>query len=460
MLSCSTRESKEQKPNIIFFLVDDQRNESLGCYGHPVIKTPAIDRLAEEGTRFTNMFVTTSICAASRASIFSGVTERTHGYTFGRPVKVVADTLARLSYPVLLKKSGYRTGFYGKFGCEMEVDKEEMFDEFEAIGGNPYFHEMPDGSLRHETDLCADRAIEFINTQPEGQPFCLSVSFNASHAEDGDKRPGTGHFPWPPSVDGMYEDIAVPPPRLDTTFYQKLPAFLAGSLNRERYFWRWDTPEKYQANIRAYFRMISGIDRAIQRVIAELEANGLADNTVIIYSADNGYYMGDRGFAGKWSHYEQSLRVPLIVYDPRLPEQKRHQVSDAMTLNIDIPATILDLAGIEIPGIYQGMSVVPVVAQNKKDNGREDFLCEHLWDFDRIPKWEGVHTGRYVYARYFGQEPPYEFLHDLEKDPDQLKNFIDDENYSKVRKQLRMRCEEITRTYDLGLQKVKDNQSD
>ncbi len=113
----------------------------------------------------------------------------------------------------------------------------------------------------------------------------------------------------------------MPLPRLnDPAIYESQPDFLKKSINRQRFFWRWDTPEKYQTNMRAYFRMLSGIDHVVGRLVTELEKQGLADNTVIIYTADNGYYLGDRGFAGKWTHYEQSLRVPLIVYDPRLPQ--------------------------------------------------------------------------------------------------------------------------------------------
>ena len=436
-----------KKPNILFFLTDDQRNDMLGCAGHPILQTPVIDSLAERGVRFENMFVTTSICAASRASIFTGVTERTHNHTFGKPP--VPKSIAKLSYPMLLRDAGYRTGFVGKYGVRMRVDTDEMFDEYVPIGRNPYFHEMPDGSKRHETDLCADHAIEFLKTQPSDQPFCLSVSFNAPHAEDSDRRPGIGHFPWPPSVDGMYDDITMPPPRLsDPAIFDNHPEFLKQSLNRQRYHWRWDTPEKYQINMRAYFRMISGIDHAIGRVIETLRDKGLADNTVIIFSSDNGFYLGDRGFAGKWSHYEQSLRVPLVVYDPRLPEEKRNRVVSAKTLNVDIPAAMLDMAGVPVPDLYQGESFMPLVNGLVSDNGREDFFCEHLMNVPVIPKWEGVRTKRYVYARYFEQDPVYEFLHDLNVDPDQLKTFVDDPDYKDILVRLRKRTDILKAKYE------------
>ena len=208
-----------------------------------------------------------------------------------------------------------------------------------------------------------------------------------------------------------------------------------------------DTPEKYEKNMRAYFRMISGVDRVIGRVRKALEENGLAENTIIIYNGDNGYYMGDRGFAGKWSHYEQSLRVPLIVYDPRASKKRRGKVRSEMALNVDLAATMLDYAGIKTPKHYQGMSIAPLVRGKKVRSWRDDFFCEHLMNNKSIPKWEGIRGERYVYARYFEQEPAYEFLHDLEKDPDQLKNFASDAKYGKILAKMRKRCEELRDEY-------------
>jgi arylsulfatase A-like enzyme len=251
----------------------------------------------------------------------------------------------------------------------------------------------------------------------------MSVSFNASHAEDSDHRPGY-HFQWPESTDGMYEDILIPAPRLgDEKYFKAMPPFLQEpkNLNRLRYFWRWDTPEKYQINIRAYYRMASGIDNAIARVLAELKAKGLDQNTVIVYSADNGYMMGDRGTAGKWNHYEQSLRIPLIVYDPRLPAGKRGRVVKELVTNIDVAPTLVAVAGAKIPDVYQGRSLLPLVDGEKVADWPEDFYCEHK--FKSFNNWYGVRGKRYKYAVYY-EEPggPYECLYDLEKDPDEFTN--------------------------------------
>ena len=429
-------ESKSPQPNILFFLADDQRDDVLGCTGNPIIQTPTLDRLAAEGIIFENSFCQVPICAASRATLFSGLSQRTHGYNFGTapvPARYIAT-----SYPKLLKDGGYRIGFAGKYG--MSFDKPGLkpeFDFFESIDRNPYLKKMKDGTLRHETDLCADAAIRFIQSDPEGKPFCMSVSFNATHAEDKDRRPGY-HFQWPESADGLYEDVEMPAPNLaDPKYFDALPEFLRDveELSRERYFWRWDTPEKYQTNLRAYFRMITGIDNAIARVLKVLEEEGLAGNTIIVYSADNGFLMGDRGLAGKWNHYEQSLRVPLIVYDPRLPAGKRGRVLPQLVNNVDLPATFVDLAGREIPEIYQGRSLVPLIEGENVSDWREDIFCEHA--FNRYNDWQGVRSERYKYAVY--RDTPYECLYDLQNDPTELVNLVDNPEYAPVLEKMKKR---------------------
>jgi arylsulfatase A-like enzyme len=286
-----------------------------------------------------------------------------------------------------------------------------------------------------------DRGIEFIKSQPKDRPFCLNLWFNAAHAEDADRRPGVGHYPWPPSVDGMYEDRVIPPPRLgDTSIFERHPQFLKDSINRERFFWSYDTSEKYETNLRAYFRMISGIDHAIGRVLAALEAAGLADNTIIVYSADNGYYLGDRGFQGKWSHFEESLRVPMVIYDPRLPPGQRGRVVNQMALNVDLPATFLDWAGLKKPAAYEGRSLAPLVRGTAPADWRTHFFGEHL-DLSPTLTWEGVRGERYVYARYFDQKPAFEFLHDLQQDPDELKNLARDPAHARVLQEMRALCD-------------------
>ncbi|MCR9257654.1 MAG: sulfatase [Alphaproteobacteria bacterium] len=431
--------SADRPLNILFLLADDQRNDTLGCYGHPFIQTPAIDALAAHGTLFENAFVTTSICPVSRATILTGLYETTHGFTFGKPP--LEDRFLDLSYPRVLREAGYRTGFIGKYGIEAsEQAPSRLFDRFVPLFRQPYFRPDGDGRLRHVTDLTADAAVDFLESVG-AQPFCLSVSFNAAHAEDTDLE---NHFPWPPSVDSLYETIRMPPPALsDPAFFNSLPDFMKESMNRKRFYWRWDTPEKYQRNLKGYFRMISGIDRAVQRMVATLGAIGLLDNTLIVYTADNGYYMADRGFAGKWSHFEQSLRVPMIVVDPRVSLALRGQRRSEIALNVDLPAMMLDACGIAVPEHYQGESLLPLVHGASVPDWRDGFFCEHRMEHPDIPEWEGLRGVRHVYARYVDQSPVYEFLHDLEADPNQLRNVAGDSSHEEVLMELRARTDQL-----------------
>ena len=430
-----------ERPNIVFFLADDQRNDQLSCYGHPLVKTPNLDKLASQGTRFTNAFVTTSICAASRATIFTGMVERSHHYTFGTPA--IAQDFVTSSYPVVMKQSGYKTGFVGKFGVGFSGGTNQAFDFFHPINRNKYFKKQPDGTLRHTTQLAGDAAIEFIKANKD-EAFMLSVSFNATHAEDNDK---VDHFPWPKVMDGMYEDIEIPAPRLnDPEIFASQPEFLRTSLNRERFFWRWDTKEKYEKNIRSYYRMLSGIDHVVGRVVNTLEQLGLDENTIVIYTGDNGYYMAQRGFAGKWSHYEESLRVPMIISDPRVEDSAKGQVRDEVVLNLDLASTFVGAAGIELPSQYQGEDLNGLVSGNVPKKWRTDFFCEHLMDVPgRIPKWEGVRDQRWVYANYFQDD--YEFLHDLAADPDQLVNLAKDPKFKSQLQKMRKRSNELRDGY-------------
>ncbi|MFT5526676.1 MAG: arylsulfatase A-like enzyme, partial [Pirellulaceae bacterium] len=294
-------------------------------------------------------------------------------------------------------------------------------------------------SKKHFTDIAGDKALEFITSNPDDKPFCLSVSFNAAHAEDGDK---ANHYPHPSTESELYAEIKMPRPELDGgKYFDDQPEFLRESMNRDRYFWRWDTPEKYDRNMRNYFRMLSALDRNIGRVVAELEKRNLDKNTVIIFMGDNGYYMGERGFAGKWSHYEQSLRVPLVVYDPRVKDNIGAVKTD-IALNLDIAPTILKLAGIDIPKRHQGTSL-----EQLNGNKRDGFFCEHRMQNGRIPKWEGFRGERYVYAHYYEQKMPNEFLHDLQEDPDQLKNLVNEPEYKKVLDEMRAKTQQLSKQY-------------
>lgn len=453
LLAVTGLDATPARPNIVFILSDDQRNDTLGCAGHPVIQTPTLDSLAANGVRFANAYVNSPVCMASRACIFTGMTETGHGHTGGGPPAVLLQSAdVDTSFPVLLREAGYRAGYYGKqhvrFAEGNEAALKRMFDDHRLYGGGPHFVKMPDGSERHSDERVGDHSVEFIASQTPDRPFLLFMSFNIAHARDHDHRPGIGHFPWPRSVDGMYEDIDPAPPKLaDPKYFEMQPEFLKNSLNRDRWYWRWDTPEKYRINMRAYYRMITGMDRIITRVRDELAHRDFADNTVIIFTGDNGFYMGNRGFAGKWSHYEESLRVPLIIYDPRPGVAAPGRVAEALAVNIDIAPTILDFAGLEIPAKVQGASLTQFMRGETPREWRTDFFTEHHANNSRIPKWRGVHSGRHTYARYYEQDPVAEILHDLETDPDQLVNLTDDPEHAELLDRMRARTDELTELY-------------
>lgn len=436
-----------KKPNIVFFFADDQTISTLGCYGNPIVKTPNIDALADRGTRFQQAFVSHPICWASRTSILTGMTARSYR-TPGNGDRV-GDAALKTLYSDLLRENNYRTGYFGKWHVmsSRKFDRKAHFDEIEVIGRNPFFKKLPDGTLRHETDLIVDKGINFLKQQPENKPFALNMWFNACHAEDSDRRPGIGHFPWPQSANELYKDTYIGPPRLaDPSIFNNLPDFLQTSITRERFFWRWNTPEKYQTNIRAYYRMVTGIDNAIGRFLKALDDTGLADNTIIVYSADNGYHMANRGLAGKWSHFEESIQVPMIIADPRVPSDKQGKVSTLPALNIDLPATFLDWAGLVSPERFDGRSLKPIVDGDEPTKWRSETFHEHFAVRHRIPAYEGIRTSTYKYVRYVDHNT--EFLHDLKKDPDELVNRVSDPKYSEILEKLRERTNQ--RIKELG----------
>ncbi|MEM6692438.1 MAG: sulfatase-like hydrolase/transferase, partial [Planctomycetota bacterium] len=433
------------RPNIVFFLTDDQNHTTLGCAGDSVMQTPNIDALAKSGTRFSQATVSHSICWVSRTTLMTGLTGRTYGQPGNR--ELARAEAVEMLVSDHLRNAGYRTGYFGKWHAKMPKGfvREDHFDEFEAISRNPYYKKQTDGSVVHETDLIIDRGIEFLRNQTSDQPFALNLWFNAGHAEDGDRRPGVGHFSCPnPNSDQYAEHVFDRPIVDDVESFDALPDFLKTTINRERYFWRWDTPRKYQTNMRAYYRMISGIDAGIGRFMDTLRAKGLDKNTIIIYSADNGYYMGNRGLAGKWSHFEESIRVPMIIADLR--NDKASSTSEALVQNLDIPATMLDYAGINVPEAYQGSSLRGLVEKTEDDRAfREATFHEHFAVRNRIPAWEGVRTHQAKYAKYVDDD--YEFLHDLESDTNELVNLARTEEASGLLESMRSRTQGFLNNY-------------
>ncbi len=435
-------QSASRRPNIVFLMTDNHRWDLLGCAGNEIIQTPNIDRLAERGTRFANSFCTTSICAATRASILTGEFRREHGYTFTMPAMSV-QRMDR-SYPTLLKQSGYRTGFVGKLGVEVDPRApERMFDFYRpriaSSTRNPYYREADDGTVKHVTTINGDDAVEFIRTSSQDQPFCLSVSFSAPHPEDDH----IDQYIFDKELRALYErDVIPPPPIQEHEHFHRLPGFIQVSMSRQRWFRRFDTPEKYQRMMKGMYRLITGVDRQVGRVVAELERRGFDDNTVVVFTGDNGIMIGEHGLTGIWLMYEGSIRKPLIIADPRLSESHHGVTAEQMTLSFDCPATMLDLAGVPIPEQMRGRSLVPLMRGEAPD-WREDFFYEHLYERETIPKSEGVRTERFKYVRYFERNPVYEQLFDLAADPNEITNLAGDPKHGATLLALRARCDEL-----------------
>jgi alpha-L-rhamnosidase len=429
----SKKTTQENPPNIIFILTDDQRWDALGYAGNEIIVTPEMDRLAREGAYFEYGMVSTPICSASRASIFTGLYERTHKYTF--QTSDILHEYMEQSYPALLKNAGYHTGFFGKFGVNFAT-KSNLFDVIDDYDRNNRFHDYRgffyktiDSDTVHLTRYTGQQALDFIDDAPKDQPFCLSLSFSAPHAHD----PAPLQWFWTEESDHLFRDMVMPAPLIsDDRYFVELPQAVREGFNRLRWGWRFDTPEKYQHSIKGYYRMIHDIDLEIAKIRARLKDQGLDKNTVIIVMGDNGFYLGERQLAGKWLMHDNSIRVPLIIYDPRVG----HSVdSKTMALNIDVPATILDLAGVEVPQTYHGVSLMPLVSRSGTFD-RDTVLIEHLWEFEHIPPSEGIRTNEWKYFRYVNDHS-LEELYYLPDDPLEVHNLAADLEYQNVLRTMR-----------------------
>lgn len=467
LLTAACAVARAERPNIIVLLADDLRWDALGCAGNPVLKTPNIDRLAADGTLFRNAFVTTSICAVSRASILTGQYARRHGVNdFKTPLRDVAAT-----YPLILRSAGYWTGFMGKWGtaqndreyfqrCAREFDfwagDMEQSSYWHGAGCNyvtndgttnraDFFCDCPaearkaegpaapaggphaslENPLHLETQILPAKIRSFLDQRDPAKPFCLSVSFKAPHG------------PWigfAPGFSKDFEGIEMPA-RASATADDAMrqPDFLRLSLEGDRGLQFVQDPALNgvrQRNQRQYYRLIEGLDKCVGELLAELSGRGLASNTVILFTSDNGHFLGEHGFFGKWLMYEESIRVPMIISGAIL-QGRRGQTCDATALNIDIAPTVLALAGLPAPKAMQGQSLVPQI----KDPAaflRDEFFYEHLYEHapqppKHIEPSEGVRARRWKYIVYPKRSGPgAEALFDLSADPFECDNLASD----------------------------------
>ena len=411
--------TRADPPNILFLLADDWRGDTLGCAGS-VVRTPHLDALAKRGVRFTECRVTTSICCVSRATLLTGQHMARHGIDrFGLPLSPEAWAQ---TYPALLRQAGYHTGFVGKFGVGKIGEKAFDFQRvYEGV------HWMPDGkdAKVHVTAKNERDALAFLAARPKDKPFCLSVSFFAAHAED--KAPEQ-YLPQPWSAK-LYEGVTIPVPRTATeAHFKALPPFLATELNEGRVRWRkrFDTPERFQTYMTNYYRLATEADAVVGRLVAELRTQGVLETTLIVFTGDNGYFHGERGLADKWYPYEEALRVPLIVCDPRMRPGIRGTTSAARVLNLDVAPTLLDAAGVRVPARMQGREVRTFYTAEKPPAGRDEFYYQHpvILGKDRIPRCESVVSRDVTYTVW----PDFDFeeLYDRRTDPGEERNLAGD----------------------------------
>lgn len=351
-----TEEQQKREPmNILLFYADDWRHDTLGAAGNPIVKTPVLDALAEEGMMFTENCVTTSICWISRATLYSGQYLARHHFEMlgrGRTITLPNGTKQEMKfevpqnetiYSLLKQKAGYHVGHAGKLGLWTELSRHLNFD-FMVDDDGWHWRKLGE-RMWHITEKNTADALRFLMSRNKKKPFFLNVAYFATHAVDGDTRQ---YMPQNGSM-SMYENDTIPIPETATEeAWNKMPPFF-GQYNegRTRYRWRFDTAEKHQSMMKNYYRMASEVDTSVGILLKHLEYEGQLNNTLIIFTTDNGNFHAEHGLADKWYPHQESIRVPLIIKDPRMSLELKGTTNDEFTLNIDLAATILSAAGLD-----------------------------------------------------------------------------------------------------------------
>lgn len=407
--------SVAQPPNILFIVADDLSWYSLGYAGDPVVQSPNIDKLAHEGVIFNHAAVTTSICMVSRASLLTGQYLSKMG-----GARVTPQTWPN-TWPAKLRDAGYFGGHIGKVHVQGQNGSE--YDFWAGRGGYAWLPDGHGGKI-HSIEKDTNEAMQFLQTRPKDKPFFLQLAYTVPHADDG----APDQYLPMHQEESLYTDVKVPVPETATeAAWEKLPSFFHDSENisRDRWKKRFDTPEKYQKFTKDYYRLISGMDRSIGVILDQLKKQGADKNTVVVFIGDNGYFLGEHGLADKWYAYEESLRVPLIVYDPRQPAAKRGTTNDDWVLNVDMAPTFCSLAGVPVPSVMQGRDITPLVKGNTPADWRKDFYSEFKWGSEIIPASESVSSKDWKYIKWTATSTEELFdlradsheMHDLSKDP-------------------------------------------
>jgi N-acetylglucosamine-6-sulfatase len=424
--------------NVIFILTDDHRNDFMGFTGRlPWLKTPNMDRLYKEGAWFKNAFVTTALCSPSRASILTG--EYSHVHTI---VDNIAPEPPNLIYfPQYLQKAGYQTAFLGKWHMGDDDDYPRPgFHHWESFKGQGVYYnptlningkQVSYKDSTYITDLLTEHSISWLQARDKSKPFFLYLSHKAVHSP---LAPAKRHA-------GMYRNQKY---KLPSTYHQTISDEYK-KLNwpewvkQQRYSWHgvdypYHTHQNIEELVQLYCETLSGVDESIGTILSYLRKEGLDKNTLVIYMGDNGFSMGEHGLIDKRHFYEESAKVPFLVYCPEVFAGGK--VVSKLVQNVDVAPTILTAAGLQAPSNMPGKSFLPLL-KGDSTNWRDKIFYEYFWEYDfpMTPTVFGVRSDKYKYIRYYGIWDTNE-LYDLEKDPGETTNLIDKEEYSQIAQEL------------------------
>ncbi len=469
------------RPNILFIFTDDHASHAMSCYGSKINKTPHLDRIAKEGMLFKNCFCTNSICGPSRAVIQTGKHSHLNGFLQNGNV----FNGSQQTFPKLLQKSGYQTAIVGKWHLGSAP---QGFDYSEIlIGQGPYYNPSmmrngkPVKHIGYTTDIITDKALNFLqNTRDKNKPFMLMYQHKAPHRN---WQPGPKYLhmyddvkiPEPDNLFDNYEgrgtaaktqdmtiaktltqyDLKLTPPRKltkeqraiwDAAYGPKNKAFKKANLKGKALI-RW----KYQRYIKDYLRCIASVDDNVGRMLDYLDKSGLAKNTIVIYSSDQGFYLGDHGWFDKRFMYEESYRMPLVVRWPGVTQPG--VVSEELVSNLDFAETFLDMAGAKIPGDMQGKSLVPILKGKTPEDWRKS-LYYHYYEFyakkkaaHEVRRHYGVRTKQYKLIHFYNLDE-WE-MYDLKKDPREMNSVYGHTEYSGIAKRLTKEIKKLQKEYQV-----------
>ncbi len=438
----------EKKPNFLFVLVDDQPHDALGFSGrYPFLNTPNIDRLVQQGVHVKNFFVTQSICSPSRASFLTGTYPHIHGVNQNNK-HVDPDWSSYAPYSVHLKNSGYETAHIGKIHMAHKRGKDHIrpgFDYwFSFIGQGQYFNpHINDNGKEMQlkgyiTDILTEKTIDWLeNKRDPEKPFSINLWHKAVHEK---------HLP-APRHRNLYRDKKLPEPPygMHKETFKGKPEWQ----RRKKFGFKWNEDDKVPKVLKEkkwpinkyknmqLLRSLLAVDESLGEVLKTLEKIGELENTVIIYSSDNGYFMGEHTFKDKRLAYESSMRVPMIIRFPK--KIKKNITIEEQCLNIDVAPTILELAGIEKPVYMQGESMLKLFSNKKNNLWRKTVFFEYYvddeWPFAG-PDQVAVRTNEFKLIDNF-LENDIDELYDLINDPGEMKNLINNPKFNDIEKKLR-----------------------